>query len=347
MSTGRERQDAKAPPVDLGKIEAAEIASGIWAGRSRPEMGRRRIIKPCGACAIIPARFAPLAPTNRRGAAMIRAGCRWLAGAGVVLALAAMPADAQTNQQVTWCENRDFSFSSDQQIKGCTAVIQSGNYSGHSLAVAFSNRCGAWRDKGDLDSALDDCNQSLKLDRNYAGAYVNRGNVWDDKHDEDRALADYSEAIRLDPKDANAYDMRANAHSANGDHDLAIADYNRSLRLNPNDPTTYNNRCDELLQVRQYKAALEDCNESLRMRPNHANTLQHRGNAYLALGELDEAIADYDASVRLYPRSAWTLYGRGLAKKKRGDPDAQADIDAAEAMSSNIASSFAKAYGVR
>src|SRR5579883_2322126 len=120
---------------------------------------------------------------------MIGVGCRWLAGIGFICAFAAGPAGAQTSQQITWCENRGFKLAPDQQIDGCTAVIQSGRYKGHSLAVAFSNRCGAWRDKGDLDRALADCNQALELDRNYAGAYVNRGNVWDDKHDEDRALA--------------------------------------------------------------------------------------------------------------------------------------------------------------
>ena len=73
----------------------------------------------------------------------------------------------------------------------------------------------------------------MEIDSKYAFAYNNRGNVYRDKGDVDRALADYNEAIRLDPKYAVAYNNRANAYRGKGELDRAIADYNDAIRVDP------------------------------------------------------------------------------------------------------------------
>jgi hypothetical protein len=56
-----------------------------------------------------------------------------LAGFGALIAIGvvpAMPAAAQTSQQLNWCSNGKHSPNPDQKIAACTAVIQSGRYSG-------------------------------------------------------------------------------------------------------------------------------------------------------------------------------------------------------------------------
>ena len=64
--------------------------------------------------------------------------------------------------------------------------------------------------------------------RAAASAYNNRGLAWRDKGDLDRAIADYDQAIRLDPKDATTYFdrglvKRAKGDIPGGDADVAIA----------------------------------------------------------------------------------------------------------------------------
>ena len=66
-------------------------------------------------------------------------------------------------------------------------------------------------------------------------AYDNRGLIWQEKGDLDKAIADYTEAIRLDPKYAMAYDSRGRRLGTKGDLDKAIADFNEAIRLDPND----------------------------------------------------------------------------------------------------------------
>src|ERR1700730_10781316 len=76
----------------------------------------------------------------------------------------------------------------DEEIAACTRVIQDGGTSAKNRAIAYYNRGIAYKAKGDLD----------------------------------RAIADYSEALRLDPKDAFAYTNRGSAYYAKGDLERAL-----------------------------------------------------------------------------------------------------------------------------
>src|SRR5437588_5235019 len=58
--------------------------------------------------------------------------------------------------------------------------------------------------------------------RDLARLFYNRGVEYSRKSDLDRAIADFSEAIRLDPKDAATYNGRGLAYEAKGETDRAI-----------------------------------------------------------------------------------------------------------------------------
>jgi tetratricopeptide (TPR) repeat protein len=119
-----------------------------------------------------------------------RVGFTALIAVGLITvgSIAAVPAGAQTSQQISGCSGgKD---GPEQKIAACTAVIQSGRYSGKSLALVFNNRANGYLKKGDDDRAVADYDQALKLDPNYALAYNNRGNAYFRKKNYDRAIAD-------------------------------------------------------------------------------------------------------------------------------------------------------------
>jgi tetratricopeptide (TPR) repeat protein len=88
-----------------------------------------------------------------------------------------------------------------------------------------------WAQKGELDKALADFTEAIRLNPKEARAYTNRGNVWMLKKDYDQAIADYTEAIRLNPKMAEAYNNRGLAWIKKGDVAKAQADLEMAKKL--------------------------------------------------------------------------------------------------------------------
>ncbi len=161
-----------------------------------------------------------------------------------LLAAAALPglARAQPSQDVRWCSNSNFAFSLDQQIRGCTAVIQARPAIRY-LASAYHLRGLAYYEKGQYDLALEDYNQSIRPDSTDPDpdVFTGRGNIYLNKQQYDRAIEDYNRAIRLKPDATNLYN-RGNAYYGKRQFDRAIEDYNQAIRLNPNDANAWFNR---------------------------------------------------------------------------------------------------------
>src|SRR6266851_79897 len=81
--------------------------------------------------------------------------------------------------------------SADERVTACSAVIDGKTETGNRLAGAYCNRGHGFTEKRQLDAALADLNEAIRLDPTYACAYTNRGRVCALKRDLDHAMADY------------------------------------------------------------------------------------------------------------------------------------------------------------
>jgi tetratricopeptide (TPR) repeat protein len=122
-----------------------------------------------------------------------------------------------------------------------------------------------------VELAIQDFNEAIRLNPDYALAYNNRGLAWSELKDYDRAISDYDEAIRLERDSAVMHRNRGLAQAARGEHDKAIADFTEALRLNPKSPFAHNSR----------------------------------GNAWAAKEAYDKALVDYELALRLDPKNSW------------------------------------------
>jgi tetratricopeptide (TPR) repeat protein len=173
----------------------------------------------------------------------------------------------------------------------------------------------AWQTKGDLDRAIADYDQAIRIDPKNTRAYSVRGVAWAAKGDLDRAIADYYQAIRLDPKNTNVYDNRGIAWAAKGDLDRAIADYDQAIRLDPKNSSWYFHRGLSNLYAGALPTALADLNQASELNPKHAyvalwlDIVNKRSNLPSRLAE-----AAKQTNMTRWPAPVTRLYRRGLSR---------------------------------
>ena len=175
------------------------------------------------------------------------------------------PALADNPSDLDRCKFAGEFAKADESIAACDRVIKDPRATAQDRSTALSSRCGWWWTKQDLDRALSDCDESIRLYGGNPSAYLNRGNVYLSKSDSERALGDFNAAIRLDPESAWAYAARGDIYKIRGDLDHALADLNEAIRLDP----------------------------------GYALALFSRGELYKSKGKFAEAMADMNAAIKI------------------------------------------------
>ena len=186
-------------------------------------------------------------------------------------------------------------------------------------AVFYSNRGVVRADLGDKQGAIEDYNQAIKINPNYAPAYNNRGNVRAELGNKQGAIDDYNQVIRINPNYALAYYNRGIVRDELGDKQGAIDDYNLAIKINPNDAQAYYNRGYVRNELGNKQGAIDDFNLAIKINPNLAQAYINRGNVRSELGNKQGAIADYTQAIKINPNDAYAYYNRGNAKYQLGD----------------------------
>jgi tetratricopeptide (TPR) repeat protein len=185
-----------------------------------------------------------------------------------------------------------------------TSLIPQAEAHGH-----FTNRieadakdAGAWLArgkvsfvKGDLDNAVADLDESLKL-KALSEARAVRGFAWKRKGDKDKALADFDEAIRLDPKNGLAWRVRGATYAGKAEYAKALADYTEAINVDPENPDALHHRVNLLSacndeKIRNGKQAVADATKACELTEFKVPMyLVGLGAAYAEAGDFDAAI---------------------------------------------------------
>ena len=229
-------------------------------------------------------------------------------------------ATAQQRENWDWCIGRN-NPTFEQRIGACTAIIELDGETPASRAKAFGNRGVAYINNGNVDLAVRDYEESLRLDATSASSHHFRGNKYLAENDHETALAEFNEAIRLDPTEVFSLTNRGREFSARKDYDRAIADYSEAIRLDPEWIIAYYGRGLVYNATKQYERAIADFDEAIRLNPGFVQAFQARGTAHQARNEFPQAIVDYDQVIRFSPKSAGALYNRGVAHQAIKDYD--------------------------
>jgi tetratricopeptide (TPR) repeat protein len=107
--------------------------------------------------------------------------------------------------------------------------------------------------------------------------------------DLDGAIADYTEAIRLNPGYVYAYNNRGNTRAKQGDMTGAIADYDKAIALNPDYAEAYSNRAEAYFALKRVEKALADFKRANELGLDHPITMGGLAITHHAMGKVDEA----------------------------------------------------------
>ena len=214
--------------------------------------------------------------------------------------------------------------------------------------------------KGDLERAVRDFGEAIRIDPKYPDSYLERGQALFKLGETERAIADYSAAIARDPQHGAAFRARGMAYLYRGTPEPALADLSKTIDLAERDPSLlapielfYARRSRGSIydSKQQYDLEIADCTALIEsyardpilveaLKANYgdagaANILatihRQRANAHIRRSNWEGAVADLTEAIPLSSdRGYTTLIDRSKLYEGLGLRDqAVADVQAA------------------
>jgi len=215
---------------------------------------------------------------------------------------------------------------------------------------------------GDLDKAIAEYREAIKLNPDYESAHYNLGSALEDKGDLDEAETEFRKAIEINPNNVKAcyrlgYILVKKEKKTKGNLEEAIADFSKAIELKPDFTGAYIKRGYALLVYAAHFAdknnsddrdtcstadimlnkAITDFSKAIELEPDSklAYLVYYmQGLAKADIGDTAGAIADCDKAIELCPYFPGAYKLRGIVKEKKGDFEgAKKDFEAFEALS--------------
>jgi protein O-mannosyl-transferase len=184
------------------------------------------------------------------------------------------------------------------------------------IPTAYSNRGISWSELGQMDKAITDFTEAIRIDPKSRDAYASRGNAYGSLGQWNEEIADCSKALEIDPKCATAFCNRGIAYCNTAQWDKAITDLTAAIAIDPKYVKAYSTRGVAYGNTGQWNKEIEDCSIVIGMDPDHAKAYYNRGIAYSNLGLWEKAMADFSSAVRIDPGYTKAISARDMAYRK-------------------------------
>jgi len=175
------------------------------------------------------------------------------------------------------------------------------------------------------DLAIENYNQAIAIDSEYALVYFNRGEVYFSQGNYELALSEYNLAIQakgdLGSKGkkrlADIYANRGDALGRLGRFSEALASADQALQIDSQHGFAWYIRSMALAYLFRYQEALKAVDTAIQY-ADYAYIWHHRGDVLYELKRYPEAISAYEKAVQLDPQYARSIYSRGLLLAELG-----------------------------
>jgi tetratricopeptide (TPR) repeat protein len=173
------------------------------------------------------------------------------------------------------------------------------------LAVCYYYRGQSFLKMNNLDKAIDDFYESLKIDAEYADVYYLRGYAYFRRNELDNALANFNKSLQ--------HKESQNIHYWRGLTYLRKGDFGKAVQNLPQSPNVYKNLTptDKLKLIEGYNkrgitcsrkdqiGAIKDFEEAIKINPNSAVIHNNLGTVYSDKGEYEKAHEEFKEATKL------------------------------------------------
>ena len=220
-------------------------------------------------------------------------------------------------------------------------VAPSGLDSALASSRDYVNRAMDRTESGDINGALSDAKQAVKLDPKDGAAYLSRGSANAAIGLHKQAIVDFTKALRCPDNSVVPRSMflhvclweRADSKAELGNHAGAIADYDRAIERKFDSPEVYYNRGHSKAELGNHAGAIADYDRAIALKLDSPEVYYNRGRSNAELGNHAGAIADYDRAIALKLDTPEVYCNRGISKAELGNhAGAIADYDRAIAL---------------
>lgn len=169
--------------------------------------------------------------------------------------------------------------------------------------TAYNNRGEYYYQQGELEKALADYNEGIRIQPNQPSPYNNRAIIYYKRKQYDLALKDIEKALSIEPEYAAAYNNKGNIYYNIPDYDSAIVAFQKAVTLFENYPTAWCNLGSSYLQKGDLQSALTNYKKALQYDPNYDEPIRYMGLAYMRMDSLDLAYQYFTKAQQLNPSS--------------------------------------------
>jgi eukaryotic-like serine/threonine-protein kinase len=179
----------------------------------------------------------------------------------------------------------------------------------------------ALSDRGDVDGAIAEYKEAIRLQPGYGPAHHNLGSALSKNGDRAGAVAAYKEAVRYDPTYAPAHYGLALARENQWELVEAETEYREAIRIDPAYVPARVNLGIILRDRGDLVGAEAEHREAVRIEPRHLLARFNLGLTLRRKGDLDGAIVEYEEAIRIDRRYTDAHNNLGFARQLKGDLD--------------------------
>jgi protein O-mannosyl-transferase len=166
---------------------------------------------------------------------------------------------------------------------------------------------------GDLDAAIDQYTEALRIKPNSAETHNGLGLALFKKGLWREAMLHFAEALRINPRSVEAHGNMGTVLGTLGKNEEAISEFLAALKINPQNAEMHYDLGLSLAGQGKTDEAVAQYTKALELKPLYAEAHTELGNALLVKGEVNNAIEYYSKALEINPGLSNAHINLGLA----------------------------------